>query len=178
MRKLFLFLTVIGLLSAPAVVTEAAVITPETTVMTEETTNQNRVEERLQREAKRITREIFKAQRAAKKTERTETNAKSAELRKQIEGADRVTKKELREAITLLRENKKYDSVEEFLDNLVLYYDNGTVSSQGYVVSVADIRKNLDATVTYDSKTRTLTLTKEDVTVKVVISAEDAERSE
>ena len=64
--------------------------------------------------------------------------------------------------------------MDEFLDNLVLYYDDSTVASQGYVVSVADIRKNLDAAVTYDSKTRTLTLTKESVTVKVTLDAEGA----
>ena len=42
MRKMFLFLTVIGILTAPAVVTEAAVSTPEATVVTEEATNQGR----------------------------------------------------------------------------------------------------------------------------------------
>ena len=67
MRKIFLVLTVIGILTAPAMVAEASETTQSTAVVTESREDQNRTEERLLREAKRIAREIFKAQREAKK---------------------------------------------------------------------------------------------------------------
>lgn len=180
MRKMFMFLMVLGVLAAPTMAVEAAVDSQDTAIVSEvaeekENKEQARLEERLLREAKRVVREIFKAQRNAKKVERAETNVKIAELRKQVETAERGSKKELREEIKELRENKKYDSVDEFLDNLVLYYGaEGPMLSEGYVVYVADTRKNLDANVTYDKTLRTLVLTKDDTVIRVTVDAESA----
>lgn len=172
MRKMFFILSVIAVLTAPAVIAEAAETASTTTTVEE--TKESRTEDRLLREAKRLAREISKAQRLAKKAERTEVNAKIEDLRVRCETADREEKKELRAEIAALRENKSYDTMDEFLDNLILVYDDSTVTSGGYVVSVADIRKNLDAAVTYDKTTRTLTLTKDDITVKVTLDADGA----
>lgn len=173
MKKMFLFLLVAGILAAPTITTEAAqndVVVSED-VSIRRTKDPQREEDRLLREAKRVVREIFKAQRVAKKEERTIANGQIAKLREQLESADKETKKELRTAIADLRENKKYDSIEKFLDNLVLSYGNDSVKSEGYVVSVADTRKNLDAEITYNAQNRTLILTKDGITVNVTLDA-------
>ena len=47
MRKMFLVLTVIGILTAPAMVAEASETTQSTAVVTESREDQNRTEERL-----------------------------------------------------------------------------------------------------------------------------------
>ncbi len=176
MKKMFLFLLVAGILAAPTITTEAAqndaVVSED--VSSRRTKDPQREEERLLREAKKVVREIFKAQREAKKEERTITNSRIYNLREQLEGADKEAKKELRAAIADLRENKKYDSIEKFLDNLVLSYGNDSVKSEGYVVSVADTRKNLDAEITYNAKNRTLILTKDGITVNVTLDANGA----
>lgn len=163
MRKLFLVLTLAGVLAAPVVAAEAAEPVQDSAVTVEATRERGtkdpaREEERLLKEAKKVVREIFKAQRVAKKTERTVTSEKIAGLREQMANAGKGEKKGLRNEISDLRENKKFDTVDEFLDHLVLYYGNDSVKSEGYVVSVADTRKNLNAVITYDNKTRTLTV--------------------
>lgn len=179
MRKLFLVLTLAGVLAAPAVAAEAAEPVQDNAVTVEATRERGtkdpaREEERLMKEAKKVVREIFKAQRVAKKTERTVTSEKIAGLREQMANAGKGEKKGLRNEISDLRENKKFDTVDEFLDHLVLYYGNDSVKSEGYVVSVADTRKNLNAVITYDNKTRTLTVAKDDITITVTIDANGA----